>query len=122
AEYWTGWSLAYYQWISDYRYEDIDRCVPIETIRGMYPTLHEADVTIFVDMMDESMREHREESRLKRLRTYAGLSQRALSDASGVPLRQIQLFEQGQRDITKTQGQTLYQLSRALGCSMEDLL
>ncbi len=121
-EYWTGWALAYYQWISDLRYEDIDRCVPIETIRGMYPALHESDVTVFVDMMDKSFMEQREESRLKRLRAYAGLSQRALADKSGVPLRQIQLFEQGQRDITKTQGQTLFQLSRTLGCSMEDLL
>ena len=121
-EYWTGWSLAYYQWISDFRYEDIDRFVPIETIRGMYQTLHEADVTVFVDMMDDSFREHRNESRLKRLRACAGLSQRALADESGVPLRQIQLFEQGQRDITKTQGQTLLQLSRTLGCRMEDLM
>lgn len=121
-EYWTGWALAYYQWISDLRYEDIDRCVPIETVRGMYKTLHEADITVFVDMMDKSLKEHRDESRLKRLRAYAGLSQRALAEESGVPLRQIQLFEQGQRDITKTQGQTLLQLSRTLGCSMEDLL
>ena len=59
---------------------------------------------------------------LKRLRTYAGLSQSALSKRSGVPLRQIQLFEQGQRDIKKTQGHTLYGLSRVLGCSMETLL
>ena len=121
-EYWTGWAIAYYQWISNVKYEEIDRCVPIDTIRGMYKTLHEADVTVFVDMMDKSLREHREQPRLKRLRAYAGLSQRALADKSGVPLRQIQLFEQGQRDITRTQGQTLLQLSRTLGCSMEDLL
>jgi len=39
-----------------------------------------------------------------------------------VPLRQIQLFEQGQRDINKTAAVTLYKLSKALCCRMEDLL
>jgi plasmid maintenance system antidote protein VapI len=89
---------------------------------GMYVTLHEADISLYVDIMNEKCRDNHEESMLKRLRAYAGLSQRALADKSGVPLRQIQLFEQGQRDITKTQGQTLLQLSRTLGHSMEDLL
>jgi DNA-binding Xre family transcriptional regulator len=39
-----------------------------------------------------------------------------------VALRQIQLFEQGQRDISRTSGETLSQLSRALHCKIEDLL
>jgi hypothetical protein len=30
--------------------------------------------------------------------------------------------EQGQRDIHKTQGETLMQLSKALNCKIEDLL
>ncbi|MGN1187535.1 MAG: helix-turn-helix domain-containing protein, partial [Lachnospiraceae bacterium] len=49
-------------------------------------------------------------------------SQRQLAEKSGVPLRQIQLFEQGQRDIHKTQGEALRQLARALHCKVEDLL
>jgi transcriptional regulator with XRE-family HTH domain len=75
-----------------------------------------------VEIMDDKFKEHKEESMLKRLRMYAGLSQRALAEKAGVPLRQIQLFEQGQRDINKTQGATLYQLAAALGCDMEMLL
>jgi transcriptional regulator with XRE-family HTH domain len=63
-----------------------------------------------------------EQSRLRRLRTYANLSQSQLAGASGVALRQIQLFEQGKRDIHKTQGETLMRLSRALNCRIEDLL
>jgi len=62
------------------------------------------------------------ESRLKRLRTYANLSQNQLAVDAGVSLRQIQLFEQGQRDINKTQGDTLDKLAVALGCKIEDLL
>ncbi len=121
-EYWIGWALAYYQWISGRSFNAIDECVGIDKLYGMYDTLHEADISLFVEIMDEKFKNDRKESMLKRLRVYAGLSQRTLSENSGVPIRQIQLFEQGQRDINKTQGTTLYQLSTALGCSMEMLL
>ena len=96
--------------------------MPIDMIIGMYDTLHEADISLFVEIMDERCRKNAEESRLKRLRTYAGLTQKMLADRSGVALRQIQLFEQEQRDISKTQGSTLLMLSRALNCRMEDLI
>lgn len=56
---------------------------------------------------------------LKRLRKLAGLSQRELS---GVPLRQIQLFEQRQRNINHTKAIDVVKLARVLGCKTEDLL
>lgn len=61
-------------------------------------------------------------SMLRRLRTYAGLSQSQLAKRAEVPLRQIQLFEQCQRDISKTQGETLVRLARALNCRVEELI
>lgn len=88
----------------------------------MYSTLHEADVTTFVAILDDRFQNKAGASQLKRMRTYAGLSQKALAEKSGVPLRQIQLFEQGQRDITKTQAQTLNQLACVLKCEMSTLL
>ncbi len=121
-EYWIGWSLSYYQWITCKTYREIEEHVPIETMYGMYATLHEADISLYVEIMDEKFQIERKESMLQRLRAYAGLSQRMLSEKSGVALRQIQLFEQGQRDIRKAQGQTLLQLSKTLNCSMEELL
>ena len=121
-EYWIGWSLTYYQWYTNTSFQQINKSVPIDKLYGMYDTLHEADVSLFVEIMDEKLKENQAESTLKRLRKYAGLSQKMLSEKSEVPLRQIQLFEQGQRDISKTQGKTLYQLASALGCRMEDLL
>lgn len=121
-EYWIGWSLAFYQWKTSRTFWEIEQCVPIENIYGMYDTLHEADISLFVDIMDEKCRNKMAESRLKRLRTYARLSQRQLAEQSGVALRQIQLFEQGQRDIHKAQGETVNQLAKALHCKMEELL
>ena len=56
-EYWIGWSLAYYQWISGRSFREISKAVPIDTIYGMYDTLHEADVSLFVEIIDEKIRE-----------------------------------------------------------------
>lgn len=50
------------------------------------------------------------------------MTQSELAAEADVPLRQIQLFEQGQRDINKTSAITLLKLSKALHCKMEDLL
>ena len=121
-EYWTGWSLAYYQWISGKSYREIERHVPIDVICSMYDPLHEADVSLFVEIMNEKCQTEDDKTMLKRLRSYAGLSQKKLAERSGVPIRQIQLFEQRQRDISKTQGSTLLKLSRVLNCRMEDLI
>lgn len=51
-----------------------------------------------------------------------GLSRSQLVKASGVGVRSIQLYEQRQKDINKAQGIALYRLSRALRCTMEQLL
>ena len=55
-------------------------------------------------------------------RTSNDLTQKELSEVSDVPLRQIQLFEQRQRDINKCQAETLLRLSKALKCNIEDIL
>ena len=59
---------------------------------------------------------------LKEYRVKTGMSQSKLAEVSGVSVRMIQYYEQGVKDINKASGETLYKLSRALGCKMEDLL
>ena len=120
-EYWTGWVLAYYQWHSEKTFKRIQSVIPVTEVCSMYNPLHEADIRMFVEIVDKRMEEDRKQSRLKRLRAYARLSQRELADQSGVPLRQIQLFEQGERDISKTQAQTLQKLARVLHVPAETL-
>ena len=120
-EYWTGWALAYYQWKSGQSFRQIDHAVSIDTVCAMYDPLHEADIEKFVYIMNENLKQQ-DVSRLRRLRTYAKLSQRQLAEAADVPVRKIQLFEQGERDINKTQGMTLLKLSRVLKCRPEELL
>lgn len=59
---------------------------------------------------------------LKEYRTKAELSQSQLAKESGVNVRMIQQYEQGVKKINKASGETIYRLSQALGCQMEDLL
>ena len=122
AEYWIGWALAYYQWKTGHKYSDINKCVPIDELYKMYTTFHESDISVFVEVMDSRTREYMDNSRLRRLRKYVNLSQSQLAERAGVPLRQIQLFEQGYRDINKTQADTVDRLSKALHCNIEELI
>ena len=48
-EYWAGYYLAYFQWFTGMRFQDIFIRVPLSEIIAMYPVYHEMDVTNFVD-------------------------------------------------------------------------
>jgi hypothetical protein len=41
---------------------------------------------------------------------------------SGLNIRSIRSYEQGQNDLSKAQGDTLLMLAKALNCTIEDLL
>ena len=121
-EYWAGWALAYYQWSTALSFMEILRAVSLEDIIRMYPLYHEMDLSHFADQMNHLLKKVYPQTRLRDRRSNCGLSQSELSAEADVPLRQIQLFEQGQRDINKTSAMTLLKLSKALHCKMEDLL
>ena len=61
-------------------------------------------------------------SRLHEIRKARGFTQQQLSDASGVSLRMIQLYEQRQNDISKAQVSVVLRLAWVLGCEVEDLI
>ncbi len=121
-EYWIGWAVAYYQWHSGRKYRDIFTVVSFENLEKMYYTLHEADITKFADILDERMKEYFPNTNLKRIRTAYGFSQAELAERSGVTLRSIQMYEQRNKNINKASVETIYQLAKSLGCSMEDLI
>lgn len=121
-EYWAGWALAEYQWYSGKRFKDIFEHVKLSEIIPMYSVYHEMDVSKFIETMDEKCAAALPECRLKKLRESRGLSQAELAKISGVSLRSIQMYEQRVNDIDKAQAQTIYKLSRVIGCAMEDLL
>ncbi len=121
-EYWAGWALAEYQWISGHRFKDIFERIPLSEIIKMYSVYHEMDITQFIDSMESFYNKAELETKLKRIRESRGISQSELSKMSGVKLRSIQMYEQKVNDIDKAQAQTLYKISRVLGCNIEDIL
>ena len=76
----------------------------------------------FVETINEKWDQYYVETNLKRLRMLSGLSQSELAKRSGVALRQIQLFEQRQRDINHTRAIDVLSLAREIGCKSEELL
>ena len=121
-EYWIGWAVAYYQWFSSRKYGDIFKVVTFEDLQNMYYTLHEADVSKFVDIMDKRMQEFFPETNLKRIRIGYGCTQAALAKLSGVSLRSIQMYEQRNKDINKASVETIHRIAKVLGCTIEDLM
>ncbi len=121
-EYWAGWALAYYQWYSSRSFMEILSVTSLSRIIGMYPVYHEMDIMQFTDHMEEVLTKALPSTRLKVKRLNCGLSQSQLASDSGVAIRQIQLFEQRQRNINNAAAITLLRLSKALHCQMEDLI
>lgn len=61
--------------------------------------------------------------KLKAVRLSKGLTQKALSERSGVNLRTIQDYESnGGQVIDKSSLRTLLNLTKALGCNIKDIL
>ena len=121
-EYWAGWALAEYQWVTGHSFKDIFERIPLSEIINMYYVYHEMDITQFIDSMEVFYNNFEIETKLKRIRENRGISQSELAQMSGVKLRSIQMYEQKVNDIDKAQARTLYKISRVLGCNIEDIL
>jgi len=119
-EYWAGWILARAQWELNKSFEEILSAMPLSSLIAMYYPYHEADDEKTVDII----REHfsKKEPPLKTMRKLRKLTQEQLAMLSGVNVRSIRSYEQGDNDILKAQAETLQQLANTLDCSIEDLL
>lgn len=124
AEYWAGWSMAYYQWYSAGRFSNLQKNgLNMNKLLSLYNTLHEADLSKFVSVASNIVKRSNasEASNLQRIRKVSGMTQKELSESSGVSLRMIQQYEQRIKDINKGQAIALTNIARVLGCEMEDL-
>lgn len=122
AEYWIGWAVAYYQWWSGKKFRTIFHVFSFADLKKMYYTLHEADISKFVEIADAQIKEALPETNLKRIRTIYGCSQSELARLSGVSLRSIQMYEQRNKDINKASSDAVYRMAKVLGCTMEELI
>ena len=66
-EYWAGWILAYYQWKTGRRFEDmVKNGLSLSTVFSMY-ILHEADESKFVDAANEIIARNKENRKSKHM-------------------------------------------------------
>lgn len=121
-EFWTGWALAYYQWVTAMRFSEIVKYIPIKDIMNLYSPYHEMDIRQFVDKMNIMYKEAKPDTNLKLFRNKAGLSQSQLADLSGISVRTLQQYEQRQKNINKAKVETLVALAKVLCCEVEDLV
>lgn len=121
-EFWAGWVLAEYQWYTARTFKNILERIPLIDIIYMYNPYHEMDIMNFIEEMNRRFTSIKDETKLKKMRTYNSLSQSELAAKSGVSKRIIQLYEQRVNDINKAAAHTVYKLARALHCTVEELL
>ena len=118
-EYWLGYTLSYMQWYFNKPYTFLINAFPCSELILYYFPYHEMDVRKSIDLFAARLNL---ESPLKRLRKEKKLSQKELALLSGIPIRNIKAYEQNKVDISNAQVKTLYSLSKALNCKIEDLL
>ena len=91
-------------------------------IIAKYRVYHEMDISRFLEDFMRELEAVETEPNLRRLRRAKGLLQSELARASGVNVRNIQLYEQRVQDINNASASTLAALARSLSCRIEDLM
>ena len=122
SAYWTGWIIAYFQWHTGRSFQNIHEALSMREVLRLYPTLHEVSEDRAVDALNRIIRNKALPTRLQTRRKSSALTQRELSEKSGLNLRTIQQYERRFKDINKAAGSSLRALSLALSCRIEDLL
>ena len=118
-EYWAGWVLAYAQWSLNRSFAETINVMPFDKLVRMYYPYHEADERKTVEVIAELFPKV---SALKLIRQKRKLTQEQLALLSGVNVRSIRSYEQGDNEIGKAQAETLQMLAKALDCTIEELL
>ncbi|MCR5417341.1 MAG: helix-turn-helix transcriptional regulator [Lachnospiraceae bacterium] len=121
-EYWAGWAIAYYQWYNACSLRILDQEVPIAKILKMYDKYHEMDISHFVTRIDEMRQAARCMTYLKKYRELRGYSQSELAELSGIPLKTLQHYEQGDKSLAKANAAYVITLARLLDCAPEILI
>ena len=119
AEYWCGQMLCYVQWALGLPFARLMEAVPLSELRKLAKdrrnTAPEEIAALYHSRLFP-------QPALKRLRLSRSLSQSQLALVSGVKIRSIRAYEQGDLDICRAQYDTLRALAGALSCTVEELL
>jgi len=100
-------------------FEEIILHVSISDLLKMYDKYHEMDIMQFVDKLNKIIYDS---NKLKYYRKKRKLTQKELSLLSEIPLRTIQQYEQGNKELSKANVTYLIKLSKVLFCDVSDLI
>jgi len=118
--YWCGWALAYFQWHENIPFREIWNSISIRMMQKMYSTLHEADISKTVDVMNGMLRPDRK-SPVQTLRLTRGMTQQELAEAAHMSISQLQRIEYGERQVENLTLKTALALAKALGVEVSEL-
>jgi DNA-binding transcriptional regulator YiaG len=122
CEYWCGWILAYYQWYYSIGFDDLHYYLKMKDLERLYDILHETSEAKAIEVISTYIRNKKLITRLQYHRVKNNLSQKSLSEKTGISLRMIQQYEQRKKDINKAAVSSVYCLARALNCHIENLM
>ena len=89
---------AYCQWYSDRSFRELFTAIPYSDFEKRYTPLLEAGISKFMDIAEERFRE----TELKRARMCINITQEELSKRSEASLRSNQMYEERNRNISKS--------------------
>ena len=118
-EYWAGYVLGYIQWYWYVTFDRIFEAISLSELLGLYNPYHEADISMVSDLIGARLDRN---GILKRKRKEMGITQKELAESTGISLPTIRAYEQGELELSKAQGESLFRLSRTLHCTIEELL
>ena len=116
-EYWCGWAISYFHHINGMDYKKIFELVTFEDLLRLYPTLHEADITKFIEVLEKINKE--KPSNLKKIRVNYGCSQKELAERIGVPQQTIYKYEN--TNVSPTIA-TIISIAKVLKVSIDELV
>ena len=122
SEYWCGWILSYYQWLTGKSFKEIHKFISMNELNKLYSILHEVSEQKAIEIINKTIKNKRKVTRLQVQRKISGYSQRQLAEKVGISLRTLQQYEIKAKDINRAAASTLVSISKVLGCRVEDLL
>lgn len=118
-EYWVGYILVFIQRAVRRSFKEIFALYLCSRLLKDYDTYGDMDP---IEMVKKIKQYISMGNKLKQFREKKKMTQQELSNTSNVTVKNIKAYEDGTVDISKAQGDTLFRLSRALGCTIEELL
>lgn len=122
-QYWCGWILALTQWQENVGFYRLAEVISWSEIIEKYYPYHEASEDKFIDeVIKPRLKEEKTYKRLKEYRRRLGMSQKELSEHSGINLRTLQQYEIGAKDIRKASFNTVSNLARSLDIDFYEIV